>query len=39
MRTGSHWVNRIVADWQVAAIYTKQSGQPFMWMGTSLDDV
>jgi hypothetical protein len=34
-KTHSGLANRIIADWQVNAIYTKQSGQPFTWMGTS----
>jgi hypothetical protein len=35
VKTRSHWANRFIANWQVNAIYTKQSGQPFTWMGTS----
>ncbi len=35
VRTPWNWANRIVGGWQVNAIYTKQSGQPFTWMGTS----
>ena len=31
----SRWLNRVVGGWQLNAIYTKQSGQPFTWMGTS----
>ena len=31
----SRWLNRLVGGWQLNAIYTKQSGQPFTWMGTS----
>lgn len=35
VKTRSHWANRFLGNWQVNAIYTKQSGQPFTWMGTS----
>ncbi len=31
----SRWANSILGGWQVNGIYTKQSGQPFTWMGTS----
>lgn len=31
----SRWLNRLVGGWQLNAIYTKQTGQPFTWMGTS----
>ena len=31
----SNWTNRILGGWLVNGIYTKQSGQPFTWMGTS----
>src|SRR4029077_9455218 len=31
----SRWLNQLVGGWQLNAIYTKQSGQPFTWMGTS----
>ena len=31
----SRWANSLLGGWQVNAIYTKQSGQPFTWMGTS----
>ena len=31
----SRWLNAIVGGRQLNTIYTKQSGQPFTWMGTS----
>jgi Carboxypeptidase regulatory-like domain len=31
----SRWLNRFIGGWQLNAIYVKQSGQPFTWMGTS----
>ena len=31
----SRWLNRLLGGWQLNTIYTKQTGQPFTWMGTS----
>jgi hypothetical protein len=31
----SRWANTLVGGWVLNGIYTKQSGQPFTWMGTS----
>lgn len=31
----SRWLNGLLGGWQLNTIYTKQSGQPFTWMGTS----
>lgn len=36
---GSRWVGRLLGRWHVNAIYTKQSGQPFTWMGTSFTTI
>jgi len=32
---GSRWLDAVVGGWMVNGIYTKQTGQPFTWMGTS----
>jgi hypothetical protein len=29
------WVERLFGGWQLNTIYTRQTGQPFTWMGTS----
>jgi hypothetical protein len=31
----SRWLDAIVGGWQRNTIYTRQTGQPFTWMGTS----
>jgi hypothetical protein len=35
IRLNSRLANTMLGGWQVNAIYTKQTGQPFTWMGTS----
>jgi len=35
IRVQSRWADALVGGWHINAIYTKQSGQPFTWMGTS----
>ena len=35
IRPQSRWLEAIAGGWQLNTIYTKQSGQPFTWMGSS----
>ncbi len=35
LRFQSRLANRLASGWHLNGIYTKQSGQPFTWMGTS----